>query len=108
MQKKRRPHRAAFSNSTRLFLGVLFAEAFNPTSGINQLLLSGVKRMARRTNFGVDFPAESRTGLKSVPAVTTDRTNLVFWMDSFFHYLSPLAAWLLYRPIEFASNKPAK
>jgi hypothetical protein len=58
LAKKKRPNRVAFLNSTRLFLGVLFTEAFDPTSGINQLLLTRVERMARRTNFGVNLLAE--------------------------------------------------
>jgi len=106
--KKKRPHRAAFFNFTRLFLGVLFAEAFDPTCGIDQLLLTGVKRMARRTNFCMNLPAESRTGLKSVPAITANGAYFILGMDTFFHLLFSLATWLLYRSIVFASNKPAK
>lgn len=45
-KKKRPPDAGRFLNLARLLLGVFFTEALDPTSGINQLLLAGVKWVA--------------------------------------------------------------
>lgn len=46
---KGRPNRAA--PTTLVFLFVSLAETLDPTGGVHQLLLTGVERMARRTDF---------------------------------------------------------
>ena len=58
---KGRPSRAA--PRTLVFLFVHLAETLDPTGGVHQLLLAGVKGMARRANFRRDV-AFGRFGLK--------------------------------------------
>jgi hypothetical protein len=73
-----------------VFLFVSLAETLDPTGGVHQLLLAGVKRVAGRTYFRRDVTLFGRLGFKGGPTVTFDRGCLVFGMDSFFHRLTPV------------------
>jgi hypothetical protein len=72
-----------------LLLGVLFAETLDPTGGIDQLLLPGVKRMAAGADFRMDLFFQGRTGFESIPTVTAYGDVVVLRMDSFSHLFSP-------------------
>lgn len=67
------------------FLLCHFLESVNSATIVNQLLLAGIKRMANRTNFNLDF-FRCRSSRK---AITAGAGNLgfgvIFWMDIFFH-----------------------
>jgi hypothetical protein len=73
-----------------VFLFVSLAETLDSTGGVHQLLLTGVKRMAGRTNFRGDITLFGRLGFKGGATVTFDRGRLVFGMDSFFHRKTPV------------------
>jgi hypothetical protein len=80
---------------------VLLAEAFNTTSGINNLLLAGIKRMAGRTNFNVKRLAIGGAGRKNIATAAGDIDFDVVRVDSFFHFVSSFSA----RPVTLASRR---
>jgi hypothetical protein len=67
---------------------VFFAETINSSSGINQLLSTGEKRVAIGTNLNPDF-FHGRFGLKTVAAGTRDRRFIILWMYLRFHIITP-------------------
>jgi hypothetical protein len=67
-----------------LLYAVAPVEALDPARGIDEALLSGVKRMALGTDFDVEF-AHRRAGLKSVAARAGNNAATVFGMDCGFH-----------------------
>jgi len=66
----------------------LLLESLDSASRIDELLLARVERMAVRAYFSVDF-LYSRARLKRVAAPAADDYLLVFWMNAFFHFISP-------------------
>jgi hypothetical protein len=71
-------------------LRVFFTETLNATSGIDQFLLAGEKRVALRTNFHGNI-AFGGGNLKGITAGTLYGRFLTFGMDIFFHnYFSSL------------------
>ena len=59
-------------------------EAIDPSTGVNQLLLAGIERVALGADLNADLLL-SRTGSKDVATGATDGGLLVVRMDAFFH-----------------------
>jgi hypothetical protein len=66
-------------------LGVLAAETFNATRGIQQLLLARKKRVAGSANFDVQVTLVGRPGRKTIAARAQHADFFVGWMDSSLH-----------------------
>jgi hypothetical protein len=76
------------------FRGVLFGvppvKSIDAPCGVDQLLLTGKKRMAGRTNFHVQIVFAGGTGLKGLATGAGNCDFLVFRMNSGFHFLLTL------------------
>jgi hypothetical protein len=59
-------------------------ETVNTTTGVNDLLLASVERVAFRANVQVQI-ATSGVDLEFVTAGALDLNCLVLWVDTFFH-----------------------
>lgn len=59
-------------------------EAVNTTTGVNDLLLASVERVAFRANVQVQI-ATSGVDLEFVTARALDVNSLVLWVDTLFH-----------------------
>src|SRR5258706_15206732 len=70
------------------FLGVAAAEAFDTARGVEDLLLSGVERMAVGANLDMDL-RERGARFDFITARTDDRALLVRRMNAFFHSDAP-------------------
>lgn len=64
---------------------VAIAEALDTTTGINQLLLTGIKWVAVGTYFDAERAAQRGAGLKGVPAAAGYCYRCILWMDISFH-----------------------
>jgi hypothetical protein len=64
---------------------VLAAELVNPPSRINDLLGTGIKRVASRTDVDVKFVGQRRLGLKFITATADDFNFLVGRMNIGLH-----------------------
>ncbi len=70
-----------------LFHAVFLLEFIHTPGSVHQLLFSGVKRMACRTDIQVQIMPRGRTYCKAVAATTCCRKRFVSWMDPRFHIL---------------------
>jgi xanthine/uracil/vitamin C permease (AzgA family) len=61
-----------------LFATVSLTELINATSGVEKLLLTGVKGVARGADFNVQIFAQSGSGLECVTAAAGDCDLFVF------------------------------
>ena len=68
-----------------LFLSILFQKLIHAAGGINQLMLSGEKRMALGADLDPDARL-SRTGVDRLAAGANNRGFFVVWVDFLFHY----------------------
>jgi hypothetical protein len=68
---------------------VLAAELVYATAGVDDLLLAGVKRVARGADFNVEFLTEGRTRFELVTATTDDLDGFVIGVNIGFHGGSP-------------------
>ena len=59
-------------------------ETINTSTGVNQLLLAGIERVALGADFDLDVLLGG-TGSKSITAGATDRSLFVVRMDAFSH-----------------------
>jgi len=57
-------------------------------AGVDQLLLSGIERMALGADFNLDIRLGG-AGLDDLAARTADGCGLVVGMESLFHFVSP-------------------
>jgi hypothetical protein len=73
------------SSRSRASPRVLAPEFVDAPGGIEDLLLAGIKGMARGANFDVHLPAQGGSGRKLVAAATDHLDVGVVGMDSFFH-----------------------
>lgn len=81
-------HPASYLIPIRLpTFAVLFQEFLNPSGRVNQLLLTGKKRMTLVADFHLDI-TQRGTGLKSIPTGAGYGAHFVFRMNSFFHNTS--------------------
>ena len=74
---------------------IFFAEAFNSTGRVNELLLAGEKGMALGANFNPDI-LFGGSCLDDTPACAFDGCLSVFWMDTCFHCLIKPPAFTFY------------
>lgn len=63
---------------------VFFLESLDPAGGVHVLLLAGVKGMAGRADFGVDFVGRAAR-LECVAAAAAHNNLVVFWVNIFLH-----------------------
>src|SRR5210317_1941494 len=77
---------------------VLATEFVHATAGVDDLLLAGIKRVARGAHFDVEFLAERRARFKFVAATTDDLDGFVIGVNVGFHFGSPENASLRKRP----------
>ncbi len=61
------------------------AESFHTATGIQNLLFTGIKRMASRTDIEMDVFAEGRTRFNDVATATGGFDIVVRWMEVCFH-----------------------
>ena len=61
-------------------------EAIDTTTGVNQLLLAGIERVALGADLDTDLLLGGASG-KDVTAVATDRGLIVLGMDTFLHFV---------------------
>ena len=65
---------------------VAATELVNLTRRIQDFLLAGIERVARRANFNAEFVfSVCRTGIKTIAAAAFDSNVLVFGMNSRLH-----------------------
>jgi hypothetical protein len=64
-------------------------EAIDTTTGIQDLLLAGVERVALRTNINVNIFAHSRARLDHIATTTGGRNVLIFRVYIVFHCSAP-------------------
>lgn len=70
-------------------LAVFLAELLNPTSSINNLLLTCVKRMTLRTYLNIQGFVHGRACFKFIAATASHGYFLIIWMNVCFHCLYP-------------------
>ena len=84
-KKEKSLHRNAVQASFLLQVESL-VEAINTSTGVNQLLLAGIERVALRADFNADVLLGG-TGRKDVATGTTDGGLFVVRMDAFSHFI---------------------
>ena len=67
-----------------LLHSVFALEALDPARGIDQAMLTGIKRMTLRAHFDV-YLGQCRTGLEGIAACASDNAAAIFGMNSGFH-----------------------
>lgn len=72
---------------------ITLVKAVNASRRIDQLLLAGEERMARRANFYVQFLGHRRTRLKNAAAGTRNCKLGVIWMYFLFHNVTSFAVY---------------
>ena len=77
--------RAGGGASSAATLGHAPLEALNATTGVDQLLLARIERVAGRAHFDLQVMAQRRTGLEAVAASAVDVDLFVFGVAGFFH-----------------------
>ena len=77
LQARPRQHRSA--------AGITLLEPVNTSRSVDQLLLAGKERVARRTNFYMQFVLQRRTRLERTAACTSHRYLVVVRMYFLFH-----------------------
>ena len=70
----------------RGFLPVAFVKAIHASRGVYQLLLTGEKRMAGRTDFNMQVALFGGVCLKRLAAGASNRDLVIFRVYSWFHY----------------------
>ena len=70
------------------FLAVALVEAIDTSCGIDQLLFSGKEWMASRTDFDVQVTFLGGASLEGLATRAADRNFNVFWMNSWFHFVT--------------------
>ena len=78
------PHYASRSADSSLLQAESLVETINTSTGVNQLLLAGIERVA----LGADFNADvllGGAGRKDVATGTANRSLFVLGMDTFLH-----------------------
>lgn len=77
----------AFSTVACGLAGVLLTELVDATAGIDDLLFTGVERMAVGAHFDLKIVSQRRTRRKRVPATASHRRLFVFGVDAGFHWV---------------------
>jgi len=74
------------------FLAVALVEPIHASRGVDQLLLTGKKRVASRADFDVQVAFFGRASLKGLAASAANGNFYVFRMNSWFHVVLSLEA----------------
>ena len=64
---------------------IALVEAIDASSGIDQFLFTGEKRVASRTNFDVQVAFAGRASFEGLAARAGNGDLSVFWVNSWFH-----------------------
>ena len=73
----------------RLLLAIAPVKAVNASRRVDQFLLAGKERMARRADLHVQVLFSRRAGLESVSTRTGNSDFVIFRMNSWFHFFWP-------------------
>jgi hypothetical protein len=73
----------------RLLLAITPVKSVNASRRVNQFLLAGKERMARRADFHMQVVFSRRAGLESVPTSAGNSDFVIFRMNSWFHFFWP-------------------
>ena len=85
-KKKIRTAKAVRKFSVFLLQAEALVEAINTSTGVNQLLLAGIERVALGADLNTNVLLGGASG-KDVTAVATDRGLFVLGMDTFLHFV---------------------
>ena len=83
-RQQKNPHPCGYGFLSFLLQVEALVETVNTSTGVNQLLLAGIERVALGADLNADLLL-SRTGSKDVATGATDGGLLVVRMDAFFH-----------------------
>ena len=87
VNKKKKPHHVSVVRSVRILLQAkTLVEAINTSTGVNQLLLAGIERVALGADFNTNVLL-SGAGRKDVATSTANRGLFVFGVDTFLHFV---------------------
>ena len=87
LQKKtKNPHHVAVVRISFLLQAKTLVEAINTSTGVNQLLLAGIERVALGADLNTDLLL-SGAGSKDVTTVAADGGLFVLGMDTFLHFV---------------------
>jgi hypothetical protein len=64
---------------------VLLAKFIDAATGVDDFLLTGIERVAIRTNLDLQIVADGGAGFERIPAGAGDVDRLIFGMDFGFH-----------------------
>jgi hypothetical protein len=84
------PHYYRSAGFACLLQAKTLVETINTSTGVNQLLLAGIERVA----LGADFDSDvllGRTSGKDIAASAADGSLIVLGMETFLHCCSPLS-----------------
>ena len=70
------------------FFAVTLVEAIDASCGIDEFLFTREERVASRTDFDVQVTFLRRAGLERLAARAGDGYFNVFWMNSWFHFVT--------------------
>lgn len=70
---------------------VFFVKCFYSTCSCTDVLFAAVERMALRADFDFDIFTGSRSGFEFCTASTDNLYGFIFWVNSFFHFVTPLS-----------------
>jgi len=84
------------------FLAIATVKSIDAARRIDQLLLAGKERMARRTDFHVQIFLFGRARLETLATRASDCYFFVFWVNSGFHFLRYLTQMSLNASIKQA------
>ena len=80
------PHYDHAVRTSLLLQAKTLVETVNTSTGVNQLLLAGIERVALGADLDTDLLLGGASG-KDVTAVATDRGLFVLGMDTFLHFV---------------------
>ena len=81
----KKPHHVAVVRFSFLLQAKTLVEAINTSTGVNQLLLAGIERVALGADLNTDLLL-SGAGSKDVTTVAADGGLFVVRMDTFLHF----------------------
>ena len=85
-KKKKSPHHGTVVRTSFLLQAKTLIEPINPSTGVNQLLLAGIERVALGADLNTNVLL-GRTGGKDIAAGTADGGLFVLGMDTFLHFV---------------------
>ena len=86
VSKKKKPALRIVVQVSFLLQAESLVETVNTSTGVNQLLLAGIERVALGADFNTDVLL-SRTGREDVTTGTANGSLFVVGMDTFLHFV---------------------